>query len=161
MINFLASYNTFPPLTSQDAGFDARVDNEGGAHTGLSHSRSIRKWRNTFVFSLVFAIPTLLFAFMPITWPVIVPGLTVKEVLLFTLSSIIQVNGHILSNVCPKLKSVCFCLQVVGGYQFYVAAYKSLRHCAANMEVLIALATTIAYVYSVSAHQRSLSIMLS
>ncbi len=95
MINFLASYNTFPPLTSQDAGFDARVDNEGGAHTGLSHSRSIRKWRNTFVFSLVFAIPTLLFAFMPITWPVIVPGLTVKEVLLFTLSSIIQVNSHI------------------------------------------------------------------
>ena len=52
---------------------------------------------------------------------------------------------------------MCFCVQVVGGYQFYVAAYKSLRHCAANMEVLISLATTIAYVYSVSAHQRSLS----
>lgn len=41
-------------------------------------------------------------------------------------------------------------LQVFGGYQFYVSAYKSLRHCAANMDVLIALATTIAYVYSVS-----------
>ena len=42
-------------------------------------------------------------------------------------------------------------LQVVGGYQFYVSAYKSLRHCSANMDVLIALATTIAYVYSVVA----------
>ena len=41
-------------------------------------------------------------------------------------------------------------LQIFGGYQFYVSAFKSLKHCAANMDVLIALATTIAYVYSVS-----------
>ena len=41
-------------------------------------------------------------------------------------------------------------LQVVGGYQFYVSSYKSLKHCSANMDLLIALATTIAYVYSVS-----------
>jgi len=40
--------------------------------------------------------------------------------------------------------------QVFGGYQFYVSAYKSLKHCAANMDVLIALATSIAYGYSVS-----------
>ena len=31
-----------------------------------------------------------------------------------------------------------------------MSAYKSLRHGAANMDVLIALATSIAYVYSVS-----------
>ena len=31
-----------------------------------------------------------------------------------------------------------------------MSAFKSLRHCAANMDVLIMLATTIAYVYSVS-----------
>ena len=41
-------------------------------------------------------------------------------------------------------------LQIFGGYQFYVSAFKSLKHCAANMDVLIALATTISYVYSVS-----------
>ena len=40
--------------------------------------------------------------------------------------------------------------QVFGGYPFYVSAFKSLRHCAANMDVLIMLATSIAYVYSVS-----------
>jgi cation transport ATPase len=39
----------------------------------------------------------------------------------------------------------------VGGRQFYVSGYKSLRHGAANMDVLIALGTTIAYVYSVLA----------
>ena len=43
-------------------------------------------------------------------------------------------------------------LQCVGGWQFYVSGYKSLRHKAANMDVLIALGTTIAYVYSVSCH---------
>ena len=43
-----------------------------------------------------------------------------------------------------------FCFQVFGGYQFYVSAFKSLRHKSTNMDVLIALATTIAYVYSVS-----------
>ena len=40
--------------------------------------------------------------------------------------------------------------QFVAGYLFYVSAFKSLRHKAANMEVLISLATTIAYLYSVS-----------
>ena len=45
--------------------------------------------------------------------------------------------------------SLSFLLQVVGGFQFYVSAFKSLKHCAANMDVLITLATTIAYVYSV------------
>ncbi|XP_064404796.1 copper-transporting ATPase 1-like isoform X4 [Halichondria panicea] len=114
----------------KNAGFDARIDNEGSSQSSLSDSRTLRKWRNTFIFSLVFAIPTVIVAFMPIEWPVIAPGLNLREVLLFTLASIIQ---------------------VVGGYPFYVSAYKSLRHCAANMEVLIALATTIAYVYSVIA----------
>lgn len=44
-------------------------------------------------------------------------------------------------------------VQIVGGYQFYVSSYKSLKHCAPNMDFLIALATTIAYSYSVSQSQ--------
>ncbi|KAF5892927.1 copper-transporting ATPase 2-like, partial [Clarias magur] len=39
-------------------------------------------------------------------------------------------------------------IEIFGGRYFYIQAYRSLRHCVANMDVLIVLATTIAYVYS-------------
>lgn len=41
-------------------------------------------------------------------------------------------------------------LQIFGGQYFYVTAYKALKHRTTNMDVLIMLATSIAYVYSVS-----------
>lgn len=42
-------------------------------------------------------------------------------------------------------------VQFVLGRRFYVGAYKSLKRRGANMDVLVALGTTAAYVYSVSA----------
>ena len=59
----------------------------------MNHHKSIRKWRMTFIFSLVFAIPTVIIAFVPVEWWTLTPGLTGKEVVLFLLSSIVQVSA--------------------------------------------------------------------
>ncbi|KAM3240704.1 hypothetical protein ACQJBY_054001 [Aegilops geniculata] len=42
-------------------------------------------------------------------------------------------------------------VQFVVGKRFYVAAYRALRHCSTNMDVLVVLGTTATYVYSVCA----------
>ena len=41
-------------------------------------------------------------------------------------------------------------VQLYVGRQYYVGAYKALRNGAANMDVLIAMGTTVAYVYSIA-----------
>ncbi|XP_006811053.2 copper-transporting ATPase 1-like [Neolamprologus brichardi] len=49
-----------------------------------------------------------------------------------------------------NLLSFLFCLpvQFIGGRYFYIQAWKALKHKSANMDVLIVLATTIAFTYS-------------
>ena len=41
-------------------------------------------------------------------------------------------------------------LKVFGGLLFYKSSWKAVKNCAPNMDLLIALATTIAYLYSVA-----------
>ncbi|VDP92917.1 unnamed protein product [Echinostoma caproni] len=131
------------------------------------------RWRNSFLLSLFFAVPTMLvmmifMALWPHTapegcpphfrdsdiirsqfgnssssnahhyslrslhslseQPMVMPGLSLENLLLFLLATPIQ---------------------TIGGRYFYVQAYKSLTHGMANMDVLIVMATSIAYAYSV------------
>jgi Cu+-exporting ATPase len=96
----------------------------------LSHKGEIKRWRNTFLLCLVFAIPTMGVAMgLESECPeLIYPGLSVRNLILWVL---------------------CTVIQFVGGAYFYVSAFRALKHKTTNMDVLIMLATTIAYVYSV------------
>ncbi|XP_075707880.1 copper-transporting ATPase 2 isoform X1 [Rhinoderma darwinii] len=120
-------------------GFRASLPKRDPSAHNLDHKEEIRQWRKSFLFSLIFGIPVIcLMVYMLIGHNKhqgpsaldsnIIPGLSIMNLLFFIL---------------------CTLVQSFGGWYFYVQAYKSLKHKAANMDVLIVLATTIAYIYSV------------
>ncbi|KPP59948.1 copper-transporting ATPase 2-like, partial [Scleropages formosus] len=92
-------------------------------------------WKHSFLLSLVFGVPVMgLMIYMMVMdgdhhqgGAMLLPGLSVLNLAFFLL---------------------CTPVQVFGGRYLYIQAYKSLKHGSANMDVLIVLATTIAYVYS-------------
>uniref|UniRef100_A0A8C2BL75 Copper-transporting ATPase 2 n=1 Tax=Cyprinus carpio TaxID=7962 RepID=A0A8C2BL75_CYPCA len=122
-------------------GFGVSLTKNEGLNNTLDHQQEIRQWKHSFLFSLVFGIPVMgLMIYMMVmdsqhkehggSMPVdqnILPGLSIINLAFFLL---------------------CTPVQFVGGRYFYIQAYRSLRHGVANMDVLIVLATTIAYMYS-------------
>uniref|UniRef100_A0A8B9CLP4 Copper-transporting ATPase 1 n=1 Tax=Anser brachyrhynchus TaxID=132585 RepID=A0A8B9CLP4_9AVES len=92
------------------------------------------QWRRAFFVSLAFCIPVMVMMIymMAIHSSMflerqLLPGLSVMNFLSFLL---------------------CVPVQMFGGWHFYIQAYKALKHKTANMDVLIVLATSIAFVYS-------------
>ncbi|XP_065058304.1 copper-transporting ATPase 1-like isoform X1 [Rhopilema esculentum] len=117
------------------AGFpDAHLASKGNNIS--SHGEEILQWKTSFLCSLVFGLPVFI--------------VTVVYMVLHHRShfeDIKIIDGVSLQNFL--LFSLCTIVQVVGGKHFYVSAYKSMKHKAANMDVLIVLATGISYLYSV------------
>ncbi|XP_055100769.1 copper-transporting ATPase 2 isoform X18 [Symphalangus syndactylus] len=70
-------------------------------------------------------------------------GITYASVALATSKALVKFDPEIIG---PR--DIIKIIELLGGWYFYVQAYKSLRHGSANMDVLIVLATSIAYVYS-------------
>ncbi|XP_035308086.1 copper-transporting ATPase 2 isoform X3 [Cricetulus griseus] len=70
-------------------------------------------------------------------------GITYASVALATSKAHVKFDPEIIG---PR--DIIKIIEFLGGWYFYVQAYKSLRHKSANMDVLIVLATTIAYAYS-------------
>ncbi|KAF4025618.1 hypothetical protein G4228_017598 [Cervus hanglu yarkandensis] len=70
-------------------------------------------------------------------------GITYASVALATSKAHVKFDPEIIG---PR--DIVKLIEFLGGWYFYVQAYKSLRHGVANMDVLIVLATSIAYVYS-------------
>ncbi|NWU14589.1 ATP7B ATPase, partial [Cephalopterus ornatus] len=91
------------------------------------------RWKKSFLCSLLFGIPVL----------ILMIYMQIPSVFGTVFAFAAVVTAVTLIQVCP-----CLHQQFLGGWYFYVQAYKSLKHRMANMDVLIVLATTIAYVYS-------------
>lgn len=118
-------------------GFRASLSKRDPRAHNLDHKQEIKQWRSSFLCSLFFGIPVIgIMIYMLFTHKRekpsaldtnIIPGLSIMNLIFFILCSLVQ------------------CL---GGWYFYVQAYKSLKHKTTNMDVLIVLATTIAYIYS-------------
>ncbi|KAJ1352218.1 Heavy-metal-associated domain [Parelaphostrongylus tenuis] len=120
-------------------GYTAEFSSKDDQMKRLDQSEEVRKWRTTFLVSLIFGVPVMLIMIV-FHWilhtpmhpenqtPILTPALSLDNLLLLLL---------------------CTPVQVIGGRYFYVASWKALRHGQANMDVLIVLATTIAFIYSI------------
>uniref|UniRef100_A0A452V193 Copper-transporting ATPase 1 n=1 Tax=Ursus maritimus TaxID=29073 RepID=A0A452V193_URSMA len=114
----------------ESLGFEASLVKKDRSASHLDHKREIRQWRRSFLVSLFFCIPVMgLMIYMMVMdhHLAILPGLSIMNLLSFLL---------------------CVPVQFFGGWYFYIQAYKALKHKTANMDVLIVLATTIAFAYS-------------
>jgi len=101
-----------------------------------SFGKEAAHWRRMFAGSLLFTLPvfllSMLFKHLPSTSPAlhreVVPGLSV----------IVLLNGVLTTPV-----------QFFFGYPFHQGAYKAVRRCQFNMDVLVSLGTFAAYGYSI------------
>ncbi|XP_076344880.1 copper-transporting ATPase 1 isoform X1 [Tachypleus tridentatus] len=123
----------------KDLGFGASTITDHRRDASyLSQKEEVKKWRNSFLFSLVFGLPSMavMMYFMGIRMSTgkhdiccLIPGLSTENLFLWILATPVQ---------------------FIGGRYFYVHAMKAIKHRMANMDVLIMLATNIAYFYSVA-----------
>ncbi|MEX2725412.1 MAG: heavy metal translocating P-type ATPase [Candidatus Freyarchaeota archaeon] len=92
-------------------------------------AKELTKQKRIFIFILLLTIPVALGSMADLL-PFPVPEIMRNPILLFLLATPVQ---------------------FVGGYQFYRGSYYSLKNKTANMDVLIAMGTSVAYFYSVFA----------
>lgn len=138
----------------ENLGFEASLVKKDRTASHLDHSKEIRQWRKSFLVSLFFCVPVM---GMMIYMIVMDHQMNVSHHHNFTnedrnhYHSTMFLERQLLPGLSiMNLLSFLFCVpvQFIGGRYFYVQAYKAVKHKSANMDVLIVLATSIAFTYS-------------
>uniref|UniRef100_A0A8C2H416 P-type Cu(+) transporter n=1 Tax=Cyprinus carpio TaxID=7962 RepID=A0A8C2H416_CYPCA len=144
-----------PFFDGQNLGFTASLVKKDRAGSHLDHSREIRQWKRSFLISLFFCVPV-----MGMMIYMIIVDHQIEMSHPHNASAEDREKYHstmfLEKQLLPGLSimnliSCLFCVpvQFIGGRYFYCQAYKAVKHRTANMDVLIVLATTIAFTYSV------------
>ncbi|XP_061454900.1 copper-transporting ATPase 1 isoform X2 [Rhineura floridana] len=140
----------------ENLGFTADLVKKDRSASHLDHKQEIRQWKRSFLVSLIFCIPVMgLMIYMMIVdsqMSAMYKGVNMTEEEMEAYHSSMFLERQIfpglsVMNFISFL--LCVPVQIFGGWHFYIQAYKALKHKTANMDVLIVLATTIAFVYSV------------
>ncbi|KAI1000270.1 Copper-transporting ATPase 2 [Podosphaera aphanis] len=122
-------------------GYNALVadnDDSNAQLASLAKTKEITEWRAALKTSLTLAIPVFLISMViPMLFPAIdfgsmclLPGLYLGDIICLALTIPVQFGV---------------------GKRFYVSAYKSMRHGAPTMDVLVVLGTSAAFFFSVAA----------
>lgn len=138
----------------ENLGFDASLVKKDRNASHLDHSKEIKQWRKSFYVSLFFCVPVM---GMMIYMIVMDHQMNVSHHHNFTAEDRNRFHATMFleRQLIPGLSimnllSFLFCVpvQFIGGRYFYIQAYKAVKHKSANMDVLIVLATSIAFTYS-------------
>ncbi|XP_036126655.1 copper-transporting ATPase 1 isoform X1 [Molossus molossus] len=141
--------------TIESLGFEASLVKKDRSASHLDHKREIRQWRRSFLVSLFFCIPVMgLMIYMMVMDHHLATlhhnqNMSQEEMVNIHSSMFLErqiLPGLSIMNLLSFL--LCVPVQFFGGWYFYIQAYKALKHKTANMDVLIVLATTIAFTYS-------------
>ncbi|GMT03607.1 hypothetical protein PENTCL1PPCAC_25781, partial [Pristionchus entomophagus] len=123
----------------ESLGFTAELATKEDQVNRLDHKEEVAKWRKTFLWSLACGIPVMIIMIV-FHWILDTPMHPEKQIPIF--SPALSLDNVLLFVLCTPVQLWC-------GRHFYVAAWKSVKHGTLNMDVLIVLSTSIAYLYSV------------
>jgi Cu+-exporting ATPase len=152
-----------------ELGFQASMANgESKANSlAIAHDKAIKKWRNAFILSFLFGLPSMIAMFI---FMIIIPYFHKNNMMMDSSNSTINHSGMTMQSEesikafdhhqmypvwrglsLENLLMFIFCtpVQTFGAKYFYIQAAKALKHGGTNMDVLIVLATTISYIYSI------------
>ncbi|NWT20367.1 ATP7A ATPase, partial [Vireo altiloquus] len=139
----------------KDLGFSTSLVKKDRSASHLDHKQEIRQWKRSFVVSLVFCIPVMgLMIYMMVMDSQLSDAhahhnMSSEEMEALHSSMVLEYQllpGLSVMNFLSFL--LCVPVQVFGGWHFYIQASRALRHNTANMDVLVVLATSIAFLYS-------------